>query len=244
MRYISRLDAVKEKSHGVFFRNMAEPVLDAGTFRQLRENLEAHAWSREESEQARHLRRGGNGAARSHYRCVLSFERDATSATIRRMVDDWLKETVPSASVCAFVHRNTEHVHVHVWIDARAVDGQKLDFSPKQWRQIGSKWERVYLREMERQGRLEERFQGLGAKEIGEQGRTPRAGGRIDDGAKEGPKEGARATAGEQAARECAEMRREAVQGVVRLRSDLEGMVYREAERIGGRDGFRDEVDR
>lgn len=239
LRYIARPDAVKERFEGAFFRNVPKDVLEARTYRELRQSLEAHAWARQESEQAMHEARGSRGVARSHYRCVLSFEEETATPAIIRMAEEWLRETMPSAVACGFVHRNTERVHAHLHIDARGVDGKKLDFSPRQWRQIGAKWDRIYTRELERTRRLESRFNELGGPQA-EQGRAARAGGRADDGARKGEEVRARLTPGEQAARACASSRERAFRGARELRHEIERVARERVEARGpdrGREG-------
>jgi len=207
---------------------MPPEVTAAESYGGLRLNLEAFAWSREESEQARHRARGGAGTVRSHYRCVLSFEQDMPTPAIRRMVSEWLGLGFPRAPACGFVHRNTEHVHVHVWIDARGIDGKKLDFTPKEWRQIGAKWDRLYQRELTRIERLEGRFKEEGFERLGgQQGGTSRDGRRASNSSPDLPAPAARLTPGEQAAHACAKRRSSAVRAVEQLRVDLERLVGR-----------------
>lgn len=204
LRYASRRDAVREKGGGVFFRNVPPEVVGARRYGELRDNLEAFGWAREESEQARHRARGGGGTARSHYRTVLSFEGAWTTPAIRRLVEPWLEQTVPLGVAFCFVHRNTENVHVHVWLDARGIDGRKLDFSPNEWRSIGAKWDRLYQREIARRERLGDRIlSDEGGKDRDQQGRAQRAGGRAPGGASDEPAKAGPLSPEEQAAREC-----------------------------------------
>jgi len=221
VRYASRRDAVRERGEGVFFRNAPDEAWGVRRYGELRDDLEAYAWAREESEQARHRARGGGGVARSHYRCVLSFEGAWTTAAIRRLVEPWLEAAVPQGIAMCFVHRNTEHVHVHVWLDARGIDGKKLDFSPKEWRSIGAKWDRLYQRELARRERLETRIlEREGGKD--EQGRDEGAGGRAPGGASHEPAQAGPLAPEEPAARECAQSRGAAVRGAEELRRALE----------------------
>lgn len=221
LRYVSRRDAVKEREGGAFFWNVPSEVTVASSYPELRLNLEAYGWAREESEETLHRMRGGSGDPRSHYRCVLSFEGEVTSQAVRMLVEEWARRALPNAVVAGFVHRNTEHVHAHLWIDARGTDGRKLDFSPKAWRDLGKKWDRIYERAMERQALLEGRFRETTKESPGEQGRALRADSRASDGAKESPKEESRLESGEQAARRCASSRERALREIGRLREEL-----------------------
>lgn len=238
LRYISRRDAVKECARGAFFRNLPNEVGLAPSYRELRANLEAYAWAREESEQATLKGKGGTGRPRTHYRCVLSFEKETATPAIQRLVDQWLRETMPSAVVCSFVHRNTEHVHVHCWMDARGADGRKLDFSPRQWKQLGAKWDRIYSRHLEREAAIEERFKALGGGERGgDQRGAARTGGRTDDGARKSPTGAAHPKAKEPEIEACARSRERAVRAARELCRELEAMGGRQfAERNRGWD--------
>lgn len=227
MRYVSRLDAVLERREGAFFRNVPEEATRAGRYADLRAGLEAYAWAREESETSLHQRRGSRGTARSHYRCVLSFERETATADMRRMAEEWLRETLPLAVVVGFVHRNTGHDHCHLWIDARGVDGRKLDFSPREWRRFGKAWDRIYAREMAREDRLRERLGEKDFKRAEEwraKGGASGRGVRVGDGpAAESPAR-ARLETPEQALRACAESRGRAVRETRELRGEIEGL--------------------
>lgn len=229
MLYISRASAVLEGSHGCVLRNLPDVITYPASFRELRANLETFAWARERSELTEHRRLGRSGEPRTHYRCVLSFERDLPTASIARLVMDWLDEAVPNAVSCAFVHRNTEHVHVHVWIDARGFDGKKLNFSYHQWRSISQSWDRIYCRELKRDERLRSKLR----TELYGETRTRRAGVGDRREAKT-DKEFVPATRSkEPEACLCASSRRRAIREVEGLRSDLEALV-----RQRGREGL------
>lgn len=206
---------------------------EVASYDDLRSNLEAHAWAREESESG--LVRGGAGATRTHYRAVLSFERDMPSAAILAMAKEWLNDALPTARAAVFIHRNTDHVHAHVWIDARGTDGKKLDLSPRRYRSLGSRWDRVYARETA----LRER---LGVSREGPEGEKGRiggggkgAGGRAD----EDQKARRRTTPGERALEACAHSRERAVRAAEELRRELESLDRGRAVR-----GFGDEGER
>ena len=227
MRYISRGDAVREGIEGAFFRNLPEAIQREERYRELRPLLESYAWAREESENATHERRGGRGLCRSHYRCVLSFEREISTPAIKRMTEEWLREAFPTAMVACFVHRNTEHVHVHLWFDARGIDGKKLDFSPKAWGRIGTNWNRIYIREMAREDRLATKLaetdlaRGKGA--YAQTGASRRSV-RTSTGVASAKADRSHLEASEQALGTCLENRSRAVRATRELRGVLEGM--------------------
>ncbi len=239
IRYVSRTEAVVERNEGAFFRNMPKEAIGVGKYRDVRASLEAFAWAREESETALHQRRGSRGIARSHYRCVLSFEREVATPDIRRMVEEWLRDSFPLAVVAGFVHRNTDHVHVHCWIDARGVDGKKLDFSPREYRRIGAGWDRIYTREIAREDRLLNRFgeeDFRKAKDWNAKGGAPRGGIRTGDGTSTQPSAREGIGTAEQAIRACAESRNRAIRESCELRLEV--------ERLARKTGCRDNADR
>lgn len=217
---MSRPSAVTERTDGFFARNLPQAVTEHESYKALRESMSSYAWAREESEASLHRMRGGGGQARSHYRCVLSFEKDLPTASIKRLVLDWLSQAVPQSRACAFVHRNTEHVHVHIWIDARGTDGKKLDFSRREWKTLGDRWKRIYEREFSRQQRLEEK---LGSR-LDEQIRTPGTANRDPGGISKGANPEPPATSREQAALRCAESGDRAFREALLLREELKGM--------------------
>ena len=113
--------------------------MQAETYEEARENLAAYADVRESEERGR-----------SHYRVRVSFERDVEPGRIQAMAKEWLKETFPKARAAVFVHSDTGHRHAHIWIEARQTDGRKIDLSPRQFRQLDEKWNRLYSKEMGR----------------------------------------------------------------------------------------------
>lgn len=150
MSYISRGTAVRDGEDGVLTRNIPEYVTDAKDYRDLRNNLTAYAEVREESEQVQHRSRG---ECRTHFRTVLSFERDVETDKAKEMTNEWLEKRFPDARAAAFVHRDTDHTHVHVWIDARQENNRKIDIPPKTYRRLDEDWNRIYSREFGRDER-------------------------------------------------------------------------------------------
>ena len=145
LNYISRVTAVLEGVEGMIMQNLPESVGEAGSYRELRENLSCYAWAREQSELAQHK---SSKECRTHYRIMASFERDMGSEKIKEMVEEWLEKKLPLARACGFIHRDTEHVHVHVWVDARQLDGYKVHFSTKSYKNLGGGWNQIYAREL------------------------------------------------------------------------------------------------
>jgi len=147
MMYISRESAVIDKEKDVVMRNLPEDVKDARDYKELRTNLASYAWAREESEQARFK---GAGEVRTHYRCTVSFEKNVDTEKAKEMVNQWLEKEFPQAKAVAFIHRDTDHQHAHIWIDARKTDGKKIDLSKQQYKRLDETWNRIYSKEMGR----------------------------------------------------------------------------------------------
>jgi hypothetical protein len=157
LSYISRESAVlgekakiiEEKSKkdqervGEFLeQNMPEELLRSETYKEMRQGLIEYATQKERQEKGR-----------SHYRGVFSFEREVDPRKASQMVQEWLKEAIPNARAMGFVHENSEHRHVHLWIEARGEDGRKLHFTARDFKTLDEKWNRIYSREMGRDER-------------------------------------------------------------------------------------------
>jgi hypothetical protein len=145
MLYIGRESAVQEGRDGVLLRNMPEEVERAESYQELRTNLASYAWAREESEIARHKSRG---EVRTHFRTTLSFERDVEIEQAKEMTNEWLEKCFPDTRAAAFFHNDTDHLHGHIWLDARQIDDRKIDLAPRDYRQLDEEWNRIYCREM------------------------------------------------------------------------------------------------
>jgi hypothetical protein len=46
------------------------------------------------------------------------------------MAEEWLQREFPRGRAFTVVHRDTEQTHIHIWIDARQVDGKKIQLAP------------------------------------------------------------------------------------------------------------------
>lgn len=142
-----RLKAFRES---VSLRHVPDYVVDgAASVADLRHRLRDWAEAEELSEITRCTAADGR-EVRSHYRAKISFavgERP-TAQQIRRMVDEWLGETFPACPSIAAIHWNTGNIHVHIWLNARQIDGLKWDLPPAEWKQLDEHWNRIYCREM------------------------------------------------------------------------------------------------
>lgn len=152
--YITRERAVLEREQGILLYHLPEHVRTARDYDEFRQTLIAHADVREDSEIARHRSRG---EPRTHYRVTASFERDMPTEKAFGMTEEWLERAFPKARGFAAIHRDTEQTHVHVWIDARQIDGRKIQLSRQQHRSLDLSWNQIYSREMGRDPQEHER---------------------------------------------------------------------------------------
>ena len=150
MQYISRSSAVLDREDGLLMHNMPGHFSGASDYRELKERLVSYAWAREEDEIARHK---SAGASRTHYRCMVSFERNVETEKAKELTKEWLEKSFPQGRACAFVHRDTKHTHVHMWIDARQTDDRKINLKGQHYRTLDEKWNKIYAREMGRDER-------------------------------------------------------------------------------------------
>jgi hypothetical protein len=165
--------------------NLPDAVRDARGYDELRDNLVAHAQVREEQEIKRHK---GAGEPRTHYRVRASFEREVSSERALEMAKEWMDGELPQARGFAVVHRDTEHVHVHIWIDARQMDGKKIQLPKEKYRSLDFRWNKLYSAEMDRDPLEHERkkAQTIEAKRQGwERQQRPEYPPRVRSGAEE-----------------------------------------------------------
>lgn len=150
LRYIARAEAVRERSAGILPWNLSALELSED-YGATVARLCAFARFQESEELRRHQARG---QARTHYRALLSFQTllsfqsDSHRAQAQAMVLSWLDVVFPKAPAAAFFHRNTAHLHAHVWIGARQTDGRKINLSARAFRQIDEAWNRIYAQAM------------------------------------------------------------------------------------------------
>lgn len=220
MLYISRPGAVKERLDGTILIGIPKEVTNVGSYAELRESLEAFAWSREESERRAFKASGRTGDARSHYRSLMSFPGEKTTPAIERLIREWLSSCLSKAVVCGFVHRNSERVHIHLWIDSRGSDGKKLEFSYSGWRSLSKHWDRIYQRDKSRQINLEQKLQ----LKADDKDRAQRADRSSDVRTSKDQTTKQKNRFEEPEAQRCSKAREAAVREVESLRSDIEAM--------------------
>ncbi len=117
--------------------------LDDSSYSALRTSLIALAWVRERAEE-RAANPARPGRTRTYYHARFSFERDVGTPTALSLCAAWLLEVFPSARAAAFVHRDTPHLHIHLWLDARDTEGRKLQLDWHAYRSLDESWNRLY----------------------------------------------------------------------------------------------------
>ena len=100
------------------------------------ENLRLYFGSLEDYER----RKGG----RTHYRIVLSFDVRATNRQIRDLTNDFLDQAFPKAIAFGAIHRDTDHPHVHLYLNSRQTDGRRIQLKNNEFKTIDEKWSRIY----------------------------------------------------------------------------------------------------
>lgn len=147
-RYISRPSAVLDGERGIYEHNLPSHLRGENPA-ETRTNLVEYARQREEDERAKPVR--GGGEARTHYRAQLSFEGKIDSEQAREMAGEYMRENFPNARGFAAIHQDTEHTHAHIWVDARQIDGKKLNIPTAQYKRLDESWARTYGREFGRE---------------------------------------------------------------------------------------------
>jgi hypothetical protein len=113
-------------------------VQDKGklTIKEKVQNVRDYFGSLEEYER----RKGG----RTHYRIILSFDVPATNQQIRNLTNSFLDEAFPKAIAFATIHRDTDHPHVHLYLNSRQYDGRRIQLKNNEFKTIDEKWATIY----------------------------------------------------------------------------------------------------
>ncbi len=142
VRYITREKAAGDR---VWFENVPEHAHQGELRKEQIDNLREYARQREEDELNKNRR--GAGKTRTHYRAIYSFDREVSDERAQYMIDEHLSKNFPDARYVAAIHRDTEHTHAHVWIDARTTDERKIQLPNKAYKSLDDDWARTYARE-------------------------------------------------------------------------------------------------
>src|SRR5262249_21049667 len=85
-------------------------------------------------------RKGG----RTHYRIILSFDVPATNQQIPDLTNKFLEQAFPKAIAFGAIHRDTEHPHVHLYLNSRQYDGKRIQLKNKELKTIDEKGPKIY----------------------------------------------------------------------------------------------------
>lgn len=85
-------------------------------------------------------RKGG----RTHYRIILSFDVPASNEQIRNLTNNFLEQAFPRAIAFAAIHRDTDHPHVHLYLNSRQYDGRRIQLKNNEFKTIDEKWAKLY----------------------------------------------------------------------------------------------------
>jgi hypothetical protein len=81
---------------------------------------------------------------RTHYRIILSFDVPATNKQIRELTNNFLEQAFPKAIAFGAIHRDTEHPHVHLYLNSRQTDGRRIQLKNHEFKTIDEKWSSIY----------------------------------------------------------------------------------------------------
>jgi hypothetical protein len=143
INYITRQNASGADEHAINLHNLDE--LKGEDYRETTTNLKAFAEMRLNDEATRTKRCAGE--ARTHYRAILSFDRQENTVKAGELAKEWLKENFPDARACAITHQNTKNTHIHVWVDSRKIDDRKIHTDNKIFKNLDTSWAKLYARE-------------------------------------------------------------------------------------------------
>ena len=147
LRYIARPLAhpagLKRAEEGRWFQHLPSEITTVQASSQIAGRLSHYAHILEKEERKKHKSRG---LPRIYYRTKLSFESVLPLAQLREMVSEWVQVTFPLASVAVFFHGDTDHLHAHLWIAARQINGKKINLDARTYRQLDERWNQLYAR--------------------------------------------------------------------------------------------------
>jgi hypothetical protein len=76
------------------------------------------------------------------YRAVLTIKGEASNREMQETVNDFLRENFPQAQALVAVHRNTSHVHAHLYVHSRQLDGKKINLGQSYFH-LDESWAKV-----------------------------------------------------------------------------------------------------
>jgi hypothetical protein len=120
----------------IAFYNLGHLVVETNAER--RTNAIAYAYAREDIEKDK------SKNARTHYRMILSWDRKEDSEKAAAEAEKYLGKVLPKAKAILAVHQDTDHTHVHIWIDARQTDDKKINLRGSEYTTLDEKWAAHY----------------------------------------------------------------------------------------------------
>ncbi len=107
------------------------------------------AWA-DQVDRRERLRHGSHaGRPRTFYRVVLSYEEGLSTTKVLDDAAQWLSGAFPEARALGAVHKNTEHPHIHLFLSARQVTGEKIHYHRREFEQLLRSWSAVYEARMD-----------------------------------------------------------------------------------------------
>lgn len=155
--YITRESS--EGEEGTMFYQVRSHVEEAETWEETRVRLQSWAERVKDEEIARHGNR--RGEPRTHYRGIISYERDVgvSNEELLEDAERLLKEEFPKSRAVATVHRDTDHLHVHIWMSARQTDESKVHIDRSDLKQMHETMDRIYEERTRRESRVAEKVE-------------------------------------------------------------------------------------
>jgi hypothetical protein len=144
VRYITREKAAQGR---IWTRNLPDHATEGETRKEQIDNLKEYARQREEDELEKS--RTGSGQTRTHYRAIYSFDREVTDEQAQKMIDEHLNKNFPDARCVAAIHRDTDHTHSHIWLEARDANEKKINISNKQYKTLDDDFARTCAKELQ-----------------------------------------------------------------------------------------------
>lgn len=66
------------------------------------------------------------GETRTHYVWLVSPGRDISNRNFKRLILEVIRRRWPGAVVVGYIHRDTDNVHLHLWLSAETLSGKKI----------------------------------------------------------------------------------------------------------------------
>jgi hypothetical protein len=137
--YITRETGTHGEERAIYLHNLDD--LKGIDYRETRTNFISYAEARQDEELAKRK------DARTHYRCILSFDRQEDTEKARELAAQFLKENFPEARAAVAIHRDTKNTHAHIWVEARQLDDRKIHLPKNTFRTLDDRWAKIYARE-------------------------------------------------------------------------------------------------